>query len=140
MLTFVRGLPGSGKSTTAKKLLGDGAIHLETDMFWGVPYDFDSSCLDIAHAWCQGAVAKELYSGMDVVISNTFVNRKEFIPYLKLAVRFGHLVNVVECTGSYGSIHSVPEHAINRMRDNWEPMDLTTLIKVYEHIKYGELF
>lgn len=141
MLTFVRGLPGSGKSTKAKTIAAkEKAIHLETDMFWGEPYSFDYRHLDLAHEWCRMSVAKALYNGHRVVVANTFVNRQEFLPYLRLAVRFERAIDLVECTGQYNNIHNVPEHAIDRMKRKWEAIDLHTLVEIYEHIKYGELF
>lgn len=145
MITFIRGLPGSGKSTKARELLENmdrysNAVHLETDMFWGDDYRFDINSLGIAHQWCQMEVAKNLFNGKSVIVSNTFVNRKEFLPYLRLAVRFDHHISLYECVGNYGSVHGIPDHAIDRMKRKWEAIDFRTLVEIYEHIKYGELF
>jgi len=142
MIYFVRGLPGSGKSTTAKKIAESytNTYHLEADMFWGDSYNFDVDFLDIAHQWCQMETARHLFNGDHVIVSNTFVNRKEFLPYLRLAVRFSHNIDMTCCHGNYGSVHNVPDHAIDRMKRKWEYIDLKMLVDIYEHIKYGELF
>lgn len=142
MLTFIRGLPGSGKSTAAREMSADyrNVVHLETDMFWGESYDFDPQHLSIAHNWCQMEAARNLHIGNSIVVSNTFVSIGEFIPYLKLAVRFNSKIDLIECNGEFGSIHSVPDNAIERMKRKWEDIRLEKLVDIYEHIKYGGLF
>lgn len=119
MLTLIRGLPGSGKSTYAKTL---GCLHLEADMYFmcnGV-YVFDSSKIKAAHSWCQQATLSALSSGMDVVVSNTFVKAWEIKWYVDCAGDQNHKVNVVTCDGNYTNTHGVPENVVERMRANWE--------------------
>jgi len=41
-------------------------------------------------------------------------------PYLELAETYGYQVKVITCTGSYGSIHSVPDETLKKMAQRWE--------------------
>ena len=57
-LYIVRGIPGSGKSTFAKKLLQQGKVqqHLEADEFMtdkNGDYKFDPTILQKCHQQCQ---------------------------------------------------------------------------------------
>ena len=57
-LYIVRGLPGAGKSTFAKKLLQEGKVqqHLEADEFMtneNGDYKFDPTILQKCHQQCQ---------------------------------------------------------------------------------------
>lgn len=117
-LYIVRGLPGSGKSTYARTL---GIQHFEADDFFyqGDEYCFDPSKLTVAHQECKYNVEDALMSGQDVVVANTFTTIKEIRPYIDLAVKYGARVVIHTCTGDYGSIHGVPEHTIQRMRERF---------------------
>ena len=121
-LTLVRGLPGSGKSTYAKTL---NTLHVEADMYHmhDGKYSFDGSRARMAHEWCQRTVLMALEYGMDVVVSNTFTERWEIEPYLRLAARFRAHVRIVRMTGTYGTVHSVPEVTMARMRDRFEAIE-----------------
>lgn len=121
-LTLIRGLPGSGKSTMAKRLAAEGYIHLEADMFFvrQGEYVFDRTKLPAAHQWCQNAAMRWLAAGRNVVVSNTFVTRKELQPYIDLAKEYGAELCIRVANGCYGSIHNVPQHVIERMKARWE--------------------
>jgi predicted kinase len=125
-LIIVRGLPGSGKSTYAKKL---GCLHLEADMFHvqDGAYKFDFTNLKKAHELCQKICREILESGADVVVSNTFVKNWEVEPYLDMAKYFQATVELVEMKGQYGNIHDVPSDIISKMKENWEEIDLSLL-------------
>jgi predicted kinase len=119
MLTLIRGLPGSGKSTAAKNMK---YFHLEADMYFmrGGEYQFDASKLGAAHGWCQNAARSALECGMDVVVSNTFTQHWEMDPYRRMAEEVGAEFEVIVCEGDFGSVHNVPMEAIQRMKDRWE--------------------
>ena len=124
-LTLIRGIPGSGKTTTAKKMEG---AHIEADMFFekNGEYCFEGGKIRDAHAWCRSQVMYHLNQNKSVVVSNSFVKIEEMKPYVELSKKYGALLQVIECVGNYKSVHEVPDSTIEHMRRNWEqlPSDL----------------
>lgn len=121
MLILIRGLPGSGKSTQAKKY--EGFVHVEADMYLIGPdgvYRFDPKRLGEAHAWCRNTARAALAEGKNVVVSNTFTTRAEIEPYITMAHELGVTMITVTMTGNWGSIHGVPEATMENMRRRWE--------------------
>ncbi len=134
VLTLVRGLPGSGKSSYAQFIKNgfgaDNAIVCSADDFFyknGV-YTFDGSKLAEAHADCQHRTRSGLMAGMNIVVANTFTCRWEMEPYIQIASDMGVRVVVVDCfdggmddaTLARVNIHDVPEKSIALMRARWE--------------------
>lgn len=121
-LILVRGLPGSGKSTIAKALIGF-YMHVETDMFWiddQGNYDFRPSKLGEAHQWCRNRTTELMTAGFSVVVSNTFTTKKELLPYFELAKEFDCVPQVILAQGKFGNIHNVPPEVINQMAGRFE--------------------
>lgn len=121
-MILVRGLPGSGKSTIAKNLIG-WYMHVEADMFWvddEGTYEFDAKRIGEAHTWCQMQTADLLTAGFNVVVSNTFTTKKELAWYFEIARDFDCVPQIITCQGQYGSIHGVPDEVVTRMRDRFE--------------------
>ena len=128
-LTLIRGLPGSGKSTLAQHLCSElneqglESKHYEADMYFVdelEQYHFDPAKLTQAHQWCQDKAFKALKNGVDVFVSNTFIERWEMKPYLSIAKRLNCRIDIVECNGQYQSIHNVPAETIKKMKKRWQ--------------------
>ena len=131
-LILVRGIPGSGKSTTAKLLGAGGAgyAHFEADMYFmedGV-YRFDPTKIRDAHAWCQNSVEQAMLlnhtSGHNstIIVSNTFTQEWEMEPYYKLASAWGYKVFSIIVENRHGGVneHNCPEETIQKMKDRFE--------------------
>lgn len=136
-LFIIRGLPGSGKSTLATAMVRNSRndmFHIEADQFFTyvrhsadpeLGYNFDRRLLGAAHDLCYGQAMHALFKGVDVVVSNTFTTVREIERYTKGVRRAGIEMpqvfpKVIRCVGDYGSVHGVPEAAVERMRDRWE--------------------
>jgi len=120
-LIIVRGLPGSGKSTLARQLVKEGHAdaHYEADMFFMVQgkYQFNPAKLKYAHEWCFESVRHALLSReQTVVVSNTFTQKWEAEKYIAMAQMDGKPVEIITCTGNYGSVHGIPEETMVRMK------------------------
>ena len=148
-LILVRGLPGSGKSRLAKSLVCH-PYHWEADMFFCRTFDqfgnedgylgeykFDATKLAVAHAWCLKMTAEFMEEGRTVVVSNTFSELWEGMPYMELAESRGWDLTVIRCLGRYKSIHDVPEKAIEKMRLRWQdyPKEITSYPFITKEIK-----
>lgn len=123
-LIIIRGLPGAGKSTLAKKMIAENPdfLHFEADMYFvkdGV-YTFVASQISKAHEWCQNSTRTALQHGKSVIVSNTFTTRREAQPYLSMAEKLGISYEIVTLTDNYGSIHNVPQETINKMQARFE--------------------
>jgi predicted kinase len=129
ILKLIRGLPGSGKSTLAEDLFQCFSLEeipcrwVEADMYFikDGTYQYDKTLLSAAHRWCQDEARKAMENEIDVVlVSNTFTQKWEAEPYLEMAKQYGYNVQVIALSAEFGSIHSIPEEAYNRMKGRWE--------------------
>jgi predicted kinase len=129
MIYIVRGLPGSGKTTLAQRL-EPGAFFAADDYFTGPDgsYDFVAAKVPAAHAWVQAEVEVACRRGRNVAVHNTFTQRWEMEPYLRLAAKYGHRVVVVDCFDAgmtnedlaEKNVHGVPVESIRAMRERYE--------------------
>lgn len=127
-LILLRGLPGSGKSTTAE-LLGagsSGTAHYEADMFFmrDGEYKFDFSQIKEAHKWCQSSVERTMFLGHNstIIVSNTFTQEWEMDVYYKLAEEWGYRVTslIVENRHEGVNVHGVPQETLDKMKQRFE--------------------
>lgn len=126
-LLLLRGLPGCGKTTLGKFLLDENTKHIEADEFFmnGDTYNFDSSKLGDAHAWCKNTVMGWMSSDTPVkkiIVSNTFTTVKEMNDYINLAKEFGYVVYSVIVENRHGgvNVHQVPEETLTRMKNRFD--------------------
>jgi predicted kinase len=130
ILTIIRGLPGSGKSSYAESIRGNNPVCSADDFFTvnGV-YTFDGSKLGMAHADCQSRVNAVLYHrDSSVIVANTFTQRWEMEQYLVMAKYNNARVVVIDCfdggmddeTLAQKNVHGVPLESIRAMRARWE--------------------
>lgn len=126
-LVLLRGLPGAGKSTFAKMLVGDkDYCHKEADMFFldrEGNYNFKPEQLKDAHQWCREEVEWLMgHEHSTVVVSNTFTREWEMVEYFILAEKYGYRVVslIVENRHNGESIHNVPIDKIEQMEDRFE--------------------
>jgi len=118
-IVLIRGLPGSGKTEMAKKMVG--YVHLEADMFLNVngKYIYDPAKVREAHDWCVDSAKGALERGKNVVVANTFAKAWELERYTSL----GYPVRIIEATGNWANVHGVPSKAIERMKERWDPLE-----------------
>lgn len=133
-LIIMRGLPGSGKSTKARGLVGESVDIFSTDDFFVNPengkYEFDPQMLGRNHALNVQRTEEAMREGVTpVVVDNTNTRLYEMKSYVQLAQKYGYEVefyepdtdwawNVEELTQR--NTHGVPQDAIQRMMDRWD--------------------
>jgi len=133
-LFLIRGLPGSGKTTTAKELsltlfaaddFFDELAELEGSSYKEV---FKPSLLPQAHQQCQERTRECLESNLTVAVHNTFSQRWELQSYLDMAKELNARVTVVDLFNNgltdeelaARNTHGVPLAAIQAMKARWE--------------------
>lgn len=129
-LYIIRGLPGSGKSTTADIFRKQNIAVFASDDFFlnaqGV-YNFDASKLAEAHKQCEDNVNRVMNLKRDVAVEGTFTMDWEALPDFSAAERNEYRVVIIDC-GDGGcsdeqlaarNIHGVPLHTIQKMRQRW---------------------
>jgi predicted kinase len=120
-LILLRGLPGSGKSTFAKRICNQ---HVEADMFFmeDGEYKFDPTKLKQAHEWGRNKAQEWMKQGYNVVVSNTFTQEWEMDPYYWLAEQYGYRVHslVVENRHDGVNEHGVPADKLEQMKNRFE--------------------
>ena len=136
-LVLVRGLPGAGKTTIAKKLKKvdqfgylNHPICVAADDFFMVDgeYQFNRDKLGEAHTWCQDQALQALKVGLPVVVHNTFCERWEMEPYFRMATKYRMPMQVIDVFDggltdeelAERNTHGVPLEAIEAMRSRWE--------------------
>jgi len=117
-IVLIRGVPGSGKTTMAKKMVG--YMHFEADMYLEVSgkYVYDAAKVPKAHDWCVASARAALEQGKNVVVSNTFAKVWELKRYIDL----GYPFRIIEATGSWPNVHGVPQDRVELMKARWEPL------------------
>lgn len=148
-LYLLRGLPGSGKTTYANKILSCetmGGHIVEADDFfvnWDeeAKYNFSKEFLREAHQLCFARCCNYLYhGGSNAVISNTNTKFWEMEKYFDLLDRFPNLeIFVIHLKTQFENIHGVPEEHIKtmskRFQSNQEIADELSKLNMYDLTK-----
>ena len=133
ILYIVRGIPGSGKSTFAKKIVGHDFLVCEADKYFinkeTGEYKFDVSKIKDAHKFCQDTVETYMKDSLvnnqfyrEIAVSNTFTQEWEMDQYFKLAKEYGYTVFSIVVENRHGgtNVHNVPEDKIEQMKNRFE--------------------
>ncbi|XP_074072175.1 NEDD4-binding protein 2-like 2 isoform X2 [Macrotis lagotis] len=101
LLILLRGLPGSGKTTLSRVLLGQnrGGIVFSTDDYFRHQngYTYNVRQLGDAHDWNQSRAKKAIDQGRSpVIIDNTNTQAWEMKPYVEMAIGKGYQVEFHE--------------------------------------------
>ncbi|XP_009584302.1 PREDICTED: NEDD4-binding protein 2-like 2 [Fulmarus glacialis] len=101
LLLILRGLPGSGKSTLSRILLGqsrDGIVFSTDDYFRQQDgYAYNAAQLGDAHDWNQKRAKQAMEQGKSpVIIDNTNTQAWEMKPYVEVALEKGYKVEFHE--------------------------------------------
>jgi len=130
ILTLVRGLPGSGKSTFANIITNKFSI-CEADKFFYDKegnYNFDATKLREAHNWCRDEVEIRMKDNQineqfypEIVVSNTFTQEWEMEAYFGLANQYGYKVFTIIVENRHGGVneHGVPKEKLEQMKDRF---------------------
>lgn len=137
-LFLIRGVSGSGKSTTANLLSENGKYPvLSADMYFedeNGNYNWEASKIKDAHAWCKSECEKhmnpfedfglELWKGSTdkIFVTNTFTQEWEMEDYFKLAEKYGYMVVTLICENRHDgkNIHNVPDEKIQQMKERFQ--------------------
>jgi uridine kinase len=124
-LYLIRGVPGSGKSTFAWKLLRGRLVDrvFEADEYFvqnGV-YQFDPTLLEQAHQQCKRNTWLALYEGMSVAVSNTSCAEWEVESYQTIAreTEANFVSIIVENRHEGKNIHGCPDVKIEQMKQKF---------------------
>ncbi|GBM98907.1 NEDD4-binding protein 2-like 1 [Araneus ventricosus] len=126
LLIILRGLPGSGKTTLAKKLKFSGAMFTTDDFFYKRGrYAFNPSLLDEAHCWNQNRAREALLNNVTpIIIDNTNTEAWEMLPYIKMGKKFDYEIVILEPNTpwkfkpkelAFRNKHGVPKEKITKM-------------------------
>ena len=133
ILYIVRGVPGSGKSTFAEKLVGHDFLVCEADKYFvdkeTGEYKFDFSKIKEAHKFCQDLVETYMKDSLvnnqfyrEIAVSNTFTQEWEMEHYFELAKKSGYTVITLVVENRHGgkNLHNVPDEIIEKMKQRFK--------------------
>lgn len=104
ILYIMRGCPGSGKShlaqrltTTPEQIISADQWFSPTDNYQEYRANWAVEKLFAAHNWCKSKVREALQRGVSpIVLDNTNIKRRDFMPYIDMAKQYRYLYEVRE--------------------------------------------
>lgn len=151
VLIILRGLPGSGKSFLGKQIVDKFGMNARNhvfsadDYFYDVnrKYVYDAGRLSEAHDFNQNRVMKKMREGWSpVIVDNTNLKQWEMFPYIKFAVKYHYLIEILEPTTPWArnakqledrNQHKVPKDKIIKMIDNYENTNVRKLLQIIDY-------
>ena len=134
-LILLRGLPGSGKSDIAKKLIGNGIIH-STDRYLikNGKYEFDRDNIAKYHYYNLISSIRSMKKGISpIIIDNTNITAYSCINYVEQGKMYGYEIIIIEPDTSWAfdveelvkrNSHNVPRETIIDMLQKYEAPDV----------------
>lgn len=123
----MRGIPGSGKSTSAKiyAAIYTPAVICSTDDYWYQEdpnlYKWDPTKVREAHQWNQIRVRNNLMCGSSVIVDNTNLDSFAVAPYFDMHVEFDVPILIAEIRTP---IDQCIARQVNRPKDRQIPADV----------------
>ena len=123
-IIIVRGLPGSGKSTIAKKFC-TRAICTADDYHTNRNgnYDWKPENVVKAHDWCQRKCKRFMERGIPIiVVANTSTTEREMKPYFDMSKIYGYRISTVVVENRHGgkTTHGIPEETMAKMEGRFD--------------------
>lgn len=125
---LIRGIPGSGKTTHAKRVLHSDIVIEDDDFFTrnGV-YKFIEAKLPEAQAFALKrfslAIADRNNRDKTISVCNTFSRRREIAPYIEACKKAGVEFSVIRMDGTFENVHDIPEYKVHNMSKSIENVD-----------------
>lgn len=141
-IIVMKGLPGSGKSFLAKKILDEATengltcrIHATDDQFMeGGVYKFSTSKFPAAHNANIKLARASAEEGIEIiVIDNINLTSGEIRPYAEIAKEFDYIVRFMEPKTKWANdieelkkknVHGVPQESYDRMLKRYQRTDV----------------
>ena len=125
VLYLFRGVPGSGKSSTAANLGFTEEVLCEADQFMYVDgvYKFTPFKLKRAHRKCQEKCERLMKVNEPyIAVANTFTREWEMEAYKQLADKYGYQVYYLIVENRHNGVnqHGCAEQTVQAMKDRFE--------------------
>ena len=119
-MTIVRGCPGSGKSSWARKHRECCILENDQMQIRDGKYEWSAEGTKKAINLVYSLAKIILSSNCDVCICNTFTKKRFIECYRQLAEHYGAEFEVIRMTGEFKNTHNVPSYILDNMKKSFE--------------------